>query len=242
MAGLGSRRKMDTLIAEGSVAVNGRVVTSLGVKVHPERDKVTVDGKMVGVSDRPIYILLNKPKDCITTLSDERGRTTVLDYVHVRQRVYPIGRLDRNTTGVLMLTNDGTLAHALMHPSSEIQRVYRVTVDKPIGDTDVRALRKGVRLEDGIARASDIEIVEGSKRLKVHLALAEGRNREVRRMFESLGFDVRQLDRISYAGMTSSGLRRGDWRFLSKEEVRWLREQAGLAPRPHTRSRRSQTA
>lgn len=239
MSGLGSRRKMDTLIAEGSVAVNGQVVESLGMKVDPQHDRVTVNGRVVGVTDKPVTILLNKPKDCITTLSDERGRTTVLNYVRLRQRIYPVGRLDRNTTGVLLMTNDGTLAHALMHPSSEIERVYRVTVDKPFSDEHIRQLRKGVRLEDGVARAIGAEIIDGSKRLKVLLAIGEGRNREVRRMFEELGYDVRQLDRVSYAGLTAHGLKRGAWRFLNKDEVRWLRSQAGMETLGHITSRKT---
>ncbi len=240
MAGLGSRRKMDALIAEGAVTINGKPVTSLGVRVDPTRDRVMVEGRMVGLAEKLVYILLNKDKDSITTLSDERGRKTVMDYVRVRQRVYPVGRLDRNTTGVLLLTNDGVLAHALLHPKFEVERVYRVTTARPVQDDEISKLHRGVRLEDGIAKAQEIEVVEGSKRKKIVLSIGEGRNREVRRMFEAVGHDVRQLDRISYAGLTASGVPRGSWRFLTKEEVQWLRRKTGQEPRTGARRRQRQ--
>jgi 23S rRNA pseudouridine2605 synthase len=238
MAGLGSRRKMDALIAEGAVAINGEPVTSLGVRVDPSQDRVTVEGRTIGLAERPVYILLNKPKDCITTVSDERGRTTVMDYVSVRQRVFPVGRLDRNTTGVLLLTNDGLLAHALLHPKFEIERMYRVTTGRPMQDQDLSRLRKGVRLEDGMAKVREAEIIDGSRRLKVLLSIGEGRNREVRRIFEALEHDVRQLDRVSYAGLTPLGVPRGAWRFLSKEEISWLRRLTGLEAAPKSGGRR----
>lgn len=228
MAGLGSRRKMDEYIASGRVAINGAPVPSLGVQVRPGKDVVTVDGHTVEIFERDVYILLNKPKDCITTLSDERGRTTVLDYVHVKQRVFPVGRLDRNTTGVLLLMNDGELANALLHPRGEVERVYKVTVGEQVKVSDIREFRKGIRLEDGVARAREIALVD---KKKVILSMTEGRNREVRRMFEAKGYDVRQLDRVSYAGLTAAGLPRGTWRFLNRDEVRYLRSVAGLTDR-----------
>lgn len=240
MAGLGSRRKMDELIAEGAVTINGRPVTSLGVRVDPVRDRVMVEGRAVGLAEKPVYILLNKPKDTITTVSDERGRRTVMDYVRVRQRVFPIGRLDRNTTGVLLLTNDGVLAHALLHPKHEIERVYRVTTDRPMQDDELARMRRGVRLDDGLARVLEAELIEGSKRKKILLSIGEGRNREVRRLFEALGHDVRQLDRVSYAGLTPVGVPRGSWRFLTKDEVLWLRRQTGEAIRASERRRQRQ--
>lgn len=223
MAGLGSRRSMDSLISSGSVTVNGSPVASLGLQVRPGKDRVAVDGREIELAERQVYILLNKPKDAITTLKDERGRTTVLDYVKVKQRVFPVGRLDRNTTGVLILTNDGMLAQSLLHPKHAVERVYKVTIDEPLSDAHVRTLRKGVRLDDGLAHATDVGFAEKGKK-KVFISLTEGRNREVRRMFEALGYDVRQLDRISYAGLTARGLPRGRWRFLSKEEVLYLRK------------------
>lgn len=237
MAGLGSRRKMDEYISEGRVALNGSPVLSLGVQVRPGKDVVTVDGMTVELYQRDVYVLLNKPKDCITTLSDERGRTTILDYVHVKQRIFPVGRLDRNTTGVLLLTNDGELTNALLHPRGEIERVYSVTVSEKIQETDLRELRKGVRLEDGIARPKEIVRVDTKK---VMVTLTEGRNREVRRMFEAKGYDVRQLDRVSYAGITASGLPRGTWRFLTRDEVRHLRRVSGREERPEPKPKLAQ--
>jgi len=219
---------MDELISSGRVAVNGAPVLTLGVQVRPGRDTVTVDGVQVGIYEREVYILLNKPKDCITTVSDERGRKTVLSYVRVKQRVFPVGRLDRNTTGVLLLTNDGDLANALLHPRGEIERIYRVTVSETLREEHLRDLRKGVRLEDGVARARDIARVDKKKAV---VTLTEGRNREVRRMFEAKGYDVTQLDRLSYGGITAIGLPRGSWRFLSKDEVRHLRSLTRSAKR-----------
>lgn len=239
MAGLGSRRKMDALIAEGAVSINGAPVTSLGVRVDPLRDQVLVEGRVIGLAERPVYILFNKPKDCITTVSDERGRTTVMDFVRVRQRIFPVGRLDRNTTGILLLTNDGLLAHALLHPRFEIERMYRVTTARAVQDADLSRLRKGVRLEDGVAKIRGAEIIEGSRRMKVLVSIGEGRNREVRRIFEALDHDVRQLDRVAYAGLSPMGLARGAWRFLTPDELRWLRELTGFeSPRKSRGSRR----
>ena len=224
MAGVGSRRSNDELILSGVVKVNGKKITELGSRVLPDKDIVTVRGNPVHLAQHNIYILLNKPKDCITTLSDEKDRTTVLDYVRIKQRVFPIGRLDRNSTGVLLLTNDGDLTNSLIHPKFEIQKIYRAALDKPIKNEDVGKLKRGVRLEDGTARADEAEIVEGSKRTKILVSIHEGRNREVRRVFEALGYDVKYLDRVSFAGLTYTGLQRGEWRYLSNAEIRFLKE------------------
>ena len=231
MAGIGSRRKNDELIAAGAVQVNGRVVRELGSQVRPGKDRVAVNGQPVHIQEKLVYILLNKPKDAITTMSDERDRTTVMNYVRVRQRVYPVGRLDRNTTGVLLFTNDGDLANALIHPKFEIEKMYRVTLDRPVAGEDVKKLRTGVRLEDGVAKTGIAEIVRGTGGKKMLLTLHEGKNREVRRIFEAIGYDVRQLDRVSFAGLTASGLPRGSWRFLSRSEVAALKEMSGTAGR-----------
>lgn len=228
MAGVASRRKSDELILSGVVRVNGKVVTELGTKVDPENDRVTVNGKPVVLVEKKIYILMNKPKDAITTVSDEKGRTTVMDYLKTKYRVFPVGRLDRNTTGVLLFTNDGDFANALLHPRYEIEKMYRVTLDKQITDEDLKKLRKGIELEDGVAKARSADIIEGSKRKKVLITLTEGRNREVRRMFEALGYDVKQLDRVSFAGLTPLGVPRGKWRFLTNLEVKQLKELVGL--------------
>jgi 23S rRNA pseudouridine2605 synthase len=231
MAGIGSRRKNDDLILSGAVKVNGHVVQELGVQINVGKDQVSLNGELVNLEEKLVYILLNKPKDTITTMSDEKGRNTVMNYVRVKQRVFPVGRLDRNTTGVLLFTNDGDLANALIHPKHEIEKIYRVTLDSQVSDEDLRKLRKGVRLSDGLAKAPSAEVIGGSKRKKVLISLSEGRNREIRRMFEVLGCDVRQLDRVSFAGLSSLGLPRGRWRFLTRSEVNYLKDLTGSISR-----------
>ena len=228
LAGVGSRRKNDELILSGAVKVNGKIVRELGVKVDPYSDRVSVNGQRVEVQRKVYYILFNKPKDCITTLSDEKGRTTVMDYVKIYDRIYPIGRLDRNTTGVLLLTNDGEFANAMMHPKNKIERMYRVRLESGLPDDDLKKLKRGVRLEDGIAKPQQVGVIPGTKRSEIFISLLEGRNREVRRIFEALGHTVKGLDRISFAGLTIEGVPRGKWRHLSRPEVRYVREQAGL--------------
>ena len=224
MAGIGSRRKNDELILTGVVSVNGRTVKELGFQVKPASDRVTINGKPVALAQKNVYILLNKPRDCITTLSDEKGRTTVIDYVRVRQRVYPVGRLDRNSTGVLILTNDGAFANRLTHPKYEIDKEYRVSLDKKISTEHLGLLRhKGVRLADGLARPKSVEVVKTSGRQQVVISIHEGKNREIRRMCEALGYVVKQLDRISFGGIAHVGVARGKWRFLNNSEVRHLR-------------------
>jgi 23S rRNA pseudouridine2605 synthase len=234
MAGIGSRRKNDELISSGAVKINGRTVTELGKRVTVGRDRISVNGKIINPEEKLVYILLNKPKDTITTMKDEKGRHTVMDYVKVKQRVFPVGRLDRNTTGVLFFTNDGDLANALIHPKKEIEKLYRVTLDRQVNDEELKKLRKGIMLEDGVARIGAVEIIGGSKRKKVFVQLHEGKNREVRRIFEALGHDVRQLERVSFAGLTSSGLARGSWRFLRQDEIKYLKQLAGSAKRKET--------
>ena len=228
LAGVGSRRKNDELILSGAVKLNGRIVRELGVKVNPDTDRVTVNGKPVAVQRKVYYIIFNKPKDCITTLSDEKGRTTVMDYVKIYDRIYPIGRLDRNTTGVLLLTNDGEFANAMMHPKNEIERIYRVRLERGLSDDDVRLLKRGVRLEDGLAKPKQVGVIPGTKRTEIVVSLKEGRNREIRRIFSALGYEVKGLDRISFAGLTIEGVPRGRWRHLSRAEVTYLREQVGM--------------
>jgi 23S rRNA pseudouridine2605 synthase len=223
-AGVASRRKADVLIEEGRVEVNGQVVTDLGIKIRPERDKVFVDGKQVALLDAPLYIVLNKPKDCITTTDDERGRSTVMEYVRVRQRVFPVGRLDRNTTGVLLLTNDGELANQLMHPRHGVKKAYKVTLDKQITHEHISDLKRGVELEDGLTDASEVVLIPGGRNKVVGISIHEGRNRQVRRMFERLGYDVKKLDRVAYGDITAAGLRRGQWRYVTAKEVAALRK------------------
>lgn len=231
MAGVGSRRKNDDLILSGAVKVNGHIVRELGTQVRVGKDRISVNGELVNLEEKLVYILLNKPKDTITTMNDEKGRTTVMKYIRAKERIYPVGRLDRNTTGVLLFTNDGDLANALIHPKFEIEKMYRVTLDRQVTDEDLKKLRKGVRLEDGQAKANTAEIILGSKRKKVLLTLREGRNREVRRMFEVVGHDVRQLDRVSFAGLTTLGLTRGSSRNLTRSEIEGLKKLTGIKSR-----------
>ncbi len=201
-AGVASRRKADELIEQSRVRVNGNVVTSLGLKIDPLNDKVFVDQRQVVDLSDPVYIVFNKPNDCITTVHDERNRTTVMDYVKVKERVFPVGRLDRKTTGVLLLTNDGVLAHNLMHPRGEVKKTYRATLDKPLTPIHARQLAKGIRLPDGITSPAEVHVAPAGGARSVVIAIHEGRNRLVHRMFEALGYVVEKLDRVAYANVT----------------------------------------
>lgn len=221
-SGVCSRRKADELIAGGSVRVNGRLVTVLGSKVDPARDKIFVGERQVSILDEPVYLVFNKPKDCITTASDERGRTTVMDYVRLRQRVFPVGRLDRNTTGVLFLTNDGAFANRLMHPKFGIRKTYKVTLKEPLKPKDAERLSSGLRLADGKTKPAEVYYVPGGKNKVVTIEIHEGRNRQVHRMFEALGYEIDKLDRVAYGDLTYQGLPRGRWRFLTAVELRRL--------------------
>lgn len=226
-AGISSRRHADELIRNGRVRINGNIVTELGTKVSIS-DMVSVDGEPITRDKHLTYILLNKPKDSITTSSDEKGRSTVFDIVRVHTRLFTVGRLDRNTTGVLLLTNDGDLAHRLMHPSYEVPRVYRARIDKPMRPMDARRIAGGVELDDGMTSPCEVMIDVKDSRV-VHIALHEGRNREVRRLFESLGYEVKSLDRKQYAFLTIRGLNRAEYRHLTRDEVAELRRIVNLA-------------
>jgi 23S rRNA pseudouridine2605 synthase len=228
-AGVCSRRHADELIQEGRVQVNGRVVTELGLKINSVEDKIFVDGKQVVNLDEPVYIVFNKPKDCITTAKDERGRTTVMDYINIRQRVFPIGRLDRNTTGVLLLTNDGEFANRLMHPKYEVKKAYKVTLDKAFAPVDAERLAAGIRLSDGKTEPAEVHLIPRLKNKIVGIVIHEGKNRQVHRMFEALGYEVEKLDRVAYADISYEGLPRGKWRHLTKGEIGSLRETAGIS-------------
>lgn len=217
--GITSRRKADELILSGRVSINGKVCLKLGTKIDTDKDKVFVDGKEVLPLDKPVYIVLNKPKDCITTTKDEKGRTTVLDYVRVKQRIFPVGRLDRDTTGVLILTNDGEFANMLMHPKFEIEKSYKVTLEEPIKVEDITKLARGIKLSDGMTQPAEVFVIPGSRNKEVGIILHEGRNRQVRRMFEALGYEIKKLDRIAYGHITTQGLKRGEWRYLTKKEI-----------------------
>ncbi|WP_094547394.1 pseudouridine synthase [Rubricoccus marinus] len=228
-AGVASRRGADDIIAERRVRVNGEIVTEMGSKVSPT-DRVEVDGRPITPAGL-VYILLNKPTDTITTADDEKGRKTVLDLVDLEggegDALFPVGRLDRNTTGALLLTTDGDLAHRLMHPRYGANKLYLATTERPVTAPEIEALRAGVELEDGLAKADQVGYVDEDKR-KVALALHEGRNRQVRRMLEHLGHEVNALERVGYAGLDLSGLRRGRWRRLQAHEVNMLRRSVKL--------------
>lgn len=229
-AGLCSRREADAWIAEGRVSVNGQPTTEMGTQITVEKDHVEVDGRPI----RPqqlTYVLLFKPRDTITTTDDEKDRRTVLDLLDAEARsrgVVPVGRLDRNTTGVLLLTNDGELTHRLMHPSYEVEKLYQVETDEPVPASALQSLLDGVELEDGPARADQVTHLGASNR--IGLALHEGRNRQVRRMFEALGFPVRKLERVRYAGLTADGMRPGQSRLLKPHEINALRRLVRLKP------------
>lgn len=227
-AGVASRRKADEIIYEGRVSVNGIIVTELGIQINPTKDKIYVDGKQIVILDKKVYIVFNKPKDCITTLHDERGRQTIMDYVRVRERVFPVGRLDRDTTGVLLLTNDGELAHALMHPKFEVKKAYKVTLDKPLAKDAAQKIISGIRLSDGKTGPAEIYYIPGGKNKIIGIMIHEGRNRQIHRMFEAIGYSVEKLDRVSYAGISYEGLGRGRWRYLSKKEMDNLKKLTGI--------------
>ncbi len=228
-AGICSRRDADTFISEGKVHVNGKVVTELGYQVSPG-DRITVSGQRI--EPEPfVYILMNKPRDTITTTSDEKGRKTVMDLVEnaTGQRVYPVGRLDRNTTGLILLTNDGDLANRLMHPSYKVRKVYDVETSRMLTDDELGKLRVGIPLEDGPAKA--YRITRHPQFLNVvTLSMHEGRNRIVRRMMEALGVEVLSLDRVGYGPLQKKGLRVGRWRNLRKAEINELRKMVRLLP------------
>lgn len=221
-AGLASRREADTLIQSGAVKVNGVVVDQLGYKIKPG-DKVTYGDESVK-GERKVYLLLNKPKDYITTVDDPRERKTVMELIKgaCRERVYPVGRLDRNTTGILLFTNDGELTTRLTHPKYNVKKVYHVTLDKNLKTTDFQALVDGVELEDGLAKADDLAFVGEGKR-EVGIEIHSGKNRIVRRMFEHLGYAVIKLDRVVFAGLTKKDLPRGKHRFLTAKEISFLK-------------------
>jgi 23S rRNA pseudouridine2605 synthase len=218
-AGVASRRACEELIAAGRVTVNGEVA-ELGSRCDPSEDVVELDGERVNVDPDRVYVMLNKPRGVVTTADDPQGRPTVVDLVELPQRLYPVGRLDQDTEGLLLLTNDGELTHRLLHPSYEVERVYVALVPGPVRKRSLAQLREGVELDDGLARARRARVL-GEERGKalVELVLTEGRNREVRRMLGALGLTVERLARVAYGGVELGELRQGNWRFLTQAEV-----------------------
>jgi 23S rRNA pseudouridine2605 synthase len=223
-SGICSRRDAAELVKQGKVTVNGNPVNEPGFKVN-QGDDVRVQGKKITATGKFVYILLNKPKDHITTTEDPQGRKTVMDIVKkaTEERVYPVGRLDRNTTGVLLLTNDGELAQKLSHPSYEVRKIYEVTLDRPLTKKDFDELAKGVNLEDGFIAPDSLAYADSRNKAVIGIEIHSGKNRIVRRMFEKLGYDVRNLDRVLYANLTKKNVERGKWRFLQEKEVRLLK-------------------
>ena len=222
-AGISSRREADELIKAGLVSVNGIVVTEMGHQVQ-NTDEVRFNGSLIR-SEKKMYVLLNKPKGFITTVDDPKARKTVMELVQgaCRERIYPVGRLDRATTGVLLFTNDGELADKLLHPSRGARKIYEAVLDKPLSKGDLARLTEGIELEDGPAAADAASFIEGKDRRHVGLEIHIGRNRVVRRMFEALGYEVTKLDRSSFAGLTKKKLNRGQWRHLEPQEIQFLK-------------------
>ena len=221
-AGVASRRKSDLLISEGRISVNGKIVSELGVKIDENSDLIALDGRSVSYdqSEGKKYYLLNKPHRTLTSVSDDRDRVTVMDYLNNPKGLHPVGRLDYNTTGVLLITNDGELTNKLIHPSHGVERVYVVRLNRPIVTDDVKKLKHGIILEDGPV---NLLRFKQTGRREITLAIAEGRNREVKRLFEKIGLKVVKLHRQSFAGITDKGLQKGEFRKLKKREVSALK-------------------
>jgi 23S rRNA pseudouridine2605 synthase len=224
-AGICSRRKADELISDGRVKINGDIIRELGTRVGPS-DHVVVNGREIRKVES-IYLLVNKSKDIITTVSDEKGRRTILDLItrpELHPGLFPVGRLDRDTTGAILMTTDGELANRLMHPSWTVEKIYMAHTKTPVSDAELELLRTGVMLDDGPAKADMITRPDESDKTSVAVQLHEGRNRQLRRMFEAIGHEVSRLDRIRYAGLALTDLKRGRWRRLTPREVQRLRK------------------
>jgi 23S rRNA pseudouridine2605 synthase len=225
-AGICSRREADVLITTGLIQVNDKIVTELGTKINPEVDVIKYNGRTLK-DERKVYLLLNKPKGFITTSDDPQERKTVMELIDgaCNERVYPVGRLDRNTTGLLLFTNDGELTKKLTHPSFGASKVYNVELDRNITKKDMEILVKGVELEDGMANVDKIDYIMNDPidKKKVGVSIHSGKNRIIRRLFESLGYEVKKLDRVYFAGLTKKNLLRGKYRFLTEQEIAFLK-------------------
>lgn len=225
-AGIASRRHAEKLITDGRVTVNGHVVTELGTKVEPRKDKVAVDGKVIA-GEKYVYILLHKPKGVVTTLNDPQKRKTVVDLIKdIPERIYPVGRLDYNTEGLLLLTNDGELTNALIHPSRKIRKVYQAIVEGVPAEEKLDRFRVGMKLEDGLTAPALVNIVDVDRERNLtalEIVIHEGKNRQIRRMCEKIGHPVKQLKRIRFAFLDLQGVRRGSYRFLTPTEVTELK-------------------
>lgn len=222
-SGICSRREADELITQGLVEVNGKVVTEMGYQVQ-KVDKVVFDGQNI-TPEKPVYILLNKPKGYISTTKDDKARKTVMDLVSNASpyRVFPVGRLDRSTTGVILLTNDGHMTKKLTHPSFDAKKIYHVTLDKKLTNEDLKLIAEGIRLDEGVAEVDQISFIEGKPRNEVGIEIHIGWNRVIRRIFQRLGYEVEALDRVMFAGLTKKNIKRGHWRILTELEVNNLK-------------------
>jgi len=222
-SGVCSRREADTLIQAGVVTVNGEVVTELGTKVNVYKDEVKFNGEKLKGEEK-VYLVMNKPKGYVTTASDPHAEKTVMELLKgCPFRVFPVGRLDKSTTGVLMFTNDGELAEKLTHPSYDKKKIYQVSLDKPLKQEDYEKALAGVELTDGKMAADELEFIDADDHRKLGIEIHSGKNRIVRRLFEALGYEVKSLDRVYFAGLTKKGLKKGEWRKLSEGEVNILK-------------------
>jgi pseudouridine synthase len=223
-AGVASRRKCEKLISDGKVKVNGKVSKLLGVKIDPNIDSVEVDGKKITYAPEKTYVILNKPLNCVSTVSDPQGRKTVLDYVKgINKRIYPVGRLDYDTEGLLLLTDDGELTYKLTHPKHEITKTYIAQVTKCPDSSGLEKLRNGIQLEDGLTAPAQIKIIKMNQSCWLSIVIHEGRNRQVRRMLKAVGCDVLFLKREKIGKLTLGKLQPGNWRFLSESEINYLK-------------------
>jgi len=235
-----SRRGAEAIIQAGRVTVNGELVTDLAVTVDEHSDIVRLDGRRLSLQRKKVYVLLNKPKGFITTVKDERGRKSILDIVKVRERIYPVGRLDRNSEGLLLLTNDGEMTHRLLHPGYKVSKTYRARLDRPFEEKHFETLVTGVPLDDGVTAPCRARFGPGDGD-RIEIQIREGRKRQVRRMFEALGYDVKTLKRVQFGPLKLGELRRGEWRLLSRYEVAQLRKAVGLQRKPETRGQQELT-
>ena len=221
--GISSRRKTDELIEQGRITVNGNTIKELGFKINPDTDKVAFDGETIKTDTEKIYIILNKPKGIITTVSDDKHSETVIDLINIKKKIFPVGRLDYNTSGLLLLTNDGDLANKLMHPKSKVYKTYAVSISKPLEEKHKFKLTGGIKLEGKKTAPCVIKFPRKGDYQNLTISIYEGRNRQVREMFEHYGYFVRELQRVEYAGMKLGNLKEGQWRNLTQSEISKLK-------------------
>jgi len=222
--GLGSRRTNDLLIQKGKISVNDKIVTQLGMIIDESKDQIKFDGILLNAQEPKIYVLLNKPTGYVTTVKDQNSRKTVLDLIDVKQRIFPVGRLDKNTEGLLLLTNDGPLCYHLTHPKFFVEKEYRLTIDRKISEKDIKKIESGIMIETGLtAPCKIIPNKQDKSHRTLNIILHEGKKRQIRRMFETLGYSIARLIRIRFANLNLNDLNSGKWRFLSQNEIQYLK-------------------